>query len=216
VEYYRDIKLILQRSCAQCHSINGNAADGLVLDDTTVVDGYENTYNRLANDSDAQYGIPPIISTRTWRQTNASRYIRTFQSRRSLLMWKIMGRRLGCPISTQDDTLKANLGWFVDDLRPVPTVSLPAGRHQQGPLTVLRFGAYDSYPGLDHSSISVTANFSVNGQSAGTELAPNFQETSPYVWTLPLVNPIASLTGGRLIVRVKDLQANWPRHGSAA
>jgi hypothetical protein len=127
VEYYRDIKPILQRSCAQCHSINGNAADGLVLDDTTVVDGYENTYNRLANDSDAQYGIPPIISTRTWRQTNASRYIRTFQSRRSLLMWKIMGRRLGCPISTQDDTLKANLGWFVDDLRPVLTVSLPAG-----------------------------------------------------------------------------------------
>ena len=30
----------------------------------------------------------------SWRQTNASRYIRRFQSRRSLLIWKIMGARL--------------------------------------------------------------------------------------------------------------------------
>ena len=30
----------------------------------------------------------------TWRQTNASRYIRKFQSRRSLLVWKLFGRRL--------------------------------------------------------------------------------------------------------------------------
>jgi hypothetical protein len=47
VEYYKDIKPILQRSCVQCHSKSGNAAAGLVLDDTAIVNGYENTYNRL-------------------------------------------------------------------------------------------------------------------------------------------------------------------------
>jgi hypothetical protein len=31
---------------------------------------------------------------RSWLQTNASRYVRMFQSRRSLLAWKIFGRRL--------------------------------------------------------------------------------------------------------------------------
>ena len=35
-----------------------------------------------------------IIANGTWRQTNASRYVRAFQSRRSLLTWKIFGQRL--------------------------------------------------------------------------------------------------------------------------
>jgi uncharacterized repeat protein (TIGR01451 family) len=94
VEYYKDIKPILQRSCVQCHSQAGNAAAGLVLDDTALVKGFDNTYNRLANDSDAQWGIAPVISNHQWRQTNASRYIRMFQSRRSLLVWKVFGQRL--------------------------------------------------------------------------------------------------------------------------
>ena len=94
IEYYKDIKPILQRSCVQCHSRNGNAAAGLVLDDETLVDGYDRTYLHLASDPDALAGIPPVISSRQWRQTNASRYVRMFQSRRSLLAWKVFGRRL--------------------------------------------------------------------------------------------------------------------------
>ena len=94
VEYYRDIKPILQRSCVQCHSKSGMTEARLVLDDDTIVNGYENTYHRLANDNGARYGIAPVISNRTWRQTNASRYVRMFQSRRSLLVWKMFGRRL--------------------------------------------------------------------------------------------------------------------------
>jgi hypothetical protein len=102
VEYYRDIKPILQRSCVQCHSINGTPQAGtqeagLVLDDETIVNAYENTYNRLASDGSANYGIPPLVkvgSNSVWRQTNQSRYIRAFQSRRSLLAWKIFGQRL--------------------------------------------------------------------------------------------------------------------------
>lgn len=94
VEYYRDVKPILQRSCVKCHSKNGEAKAGLVLDDEEMVGGYENTYHRLANDSRARYGRKPVIRNGSWRQSNASRYVRRFQSRRSLLVWKIFGRRL--------------------------------------------------------------------------------------------------------------------------
>lgn len=93
VEYHRDIKPILERSCVPCHN-STNPGGQLELDDTSIVDRHENTYNRLARDEDAQYGYPPVISNGSWRQTNASRYIRKFQARRSLLVWKIFGERL--------------------------------------------------------------------------------------------------------------------------
>jgi Hydrazine synthase alpha subunit middle domain len=93
VEYHRDIKPILQRSCVACHT-RANPAGNLALDDDSIVNGFDNTYNRLADDADAKYGHKPVISNKTWRGTNASRYVRSFQSRRSLLMWKIFGERL--------------------------------------------------------------------------------------------------------------------------
>src|SRR5439155_4424329 len=46
----------------------------------------------------------PVIASRTWRQSNASRYIRMFQSRRSLLIWKIFGRRLDSWTNTDHPT----------------------------------------------------------------------------------------------------------------
>ncbi len=94
VEYYRDIKPILRRSCVQCHSVSGRQEAKLALDDETVVDEYENTFNRLARDSSAKYGIGSVLPGRGWRQTNLSRYVRAFQSRRSLLVWRVFGRRL--------------------------------------------------------------------------------------------------------------------------
>jgi Hydrazine synthase alpha subunit middle domain len=93
VEYHRDIKPILQRSCVACHT-RVNPAGNLALDDDGIVDGFDNTYNRLADDVDAKYGHKPVISGKAWRGTNASRYVRKFQSRRSLLIWKIFGERL--------------------------------------------------------------------------------------------------------------------------
>ncbi len=51
------------------------------------------TYYRLAMDAQAKFGHKPVIQNGQWRQTNASRYIREFQSRRSLLTWKIYGQR---------------------------------------------------------------------------------------------------------------------------
>lgn len=99
VEYHRDIKPILERSCVACHSEkNGKPAGNLVLDDDKPMQaGYDGqlpgTYVRLAHDQQAKYGHKPVINNGTWRQTNASRYIRMFQARRSLLVWKVHGRR---------------------------------------------------------------------------------------------------------------------------
>jgi hypothetical protein len=65
-----------------------------VFDDYANYSGLPGDYARLADDSGARWGYKPVISSATWRQSNASRYIRMFQSRRSLLIWKVFGRRL--------------------------------------------------------------------------------------------------------------------------
>jgi hypothetical protein len=133
VEYFRDIKPIIARSCLPCHqgmpasstteasrseAVGENPipassqADGnLVLDDDAIIKGVPGTYYRLAmdhGDGGARFGYKPVIHNGTWRQFNASRYIRMFQSRRSLLIWKIYGRRTD--------------GWSNDDF---PTETIP-------------------------------------------------------------------------------------------
>lgn len=98
VEYFRDVKPILDRSCAACHTAKaGRPAGNLVLDDAKTVDlpdcdDVPGTYYRLAMDAAARFGHKPVIGS--WRPPNASRYVRMFQSRRSLLVWKVFGRRL--------------------------------------------------------------------------------------------------------------------------
>jgi hypothetical protein len=100
VEYQRDIRPILERSCTACHSKSKDEPAGnLVLDaddeEVSVPNqgSYPGTYYRLAMDGGAKFGYKPVIHNGSWRQTNASRYIRQFQSRRSLLVWKILGHR---------------------------------------------------------------------------------------------------------------------------
>jgi len=98
VEFLRDIRPILQRSCVSCHTKNDPTPPGdLVLDDLATVDGLAGDYARLAADQDANFGYPPLVGYQgdgLWRQTNASRWVRAFQSRRSLLVWKVFGERL--------------------------------------------------------------------------------------------------------------------------
>jgi hypothetical protein len=126
VEYHRDIKPILARSCAACHTHKSEYPPaGLVLDDddtgTQNAFGQDavtevavpNTYFRLA--SWKRYTKPPAGAMVT--PHSASPYIVEFQSRRSLLAWKIYGRRLD--------------GWSNDDLPSVTKI---------GDLASLRFG----------------------------------------------------------------------------
>ncbi len=95
VEYYRDIKPILQQSCIQCHNTNTAQTAFLNLNDTSIVGGVENTYNILANDPTGKYGgYTPILPHGYVDSNNLSRYVRFFQSRRSLLVWKVFGQRL--------------------------------------------------------------------------------------------------------------------------
>lgn len=101
VEYFRDVRPILQRSCAACHTArDGHAPAGnLNLDADDELVQYENkgkfpgTYYRLALDNRAKFGHKPI-GYDSWGYPQASRYVRKLQSRRSLLTWKIFGRRL--------------------------------------------------------------------------------------------------------------------------
>jgi hypothetical protein len=113
VEFWRDVKPILDRSCAACHTQKNGAkpAGNLVLDDDRTVnlpdnDDVPGTYYRLAMDFAGRFGHKPIIGS--WRGANASRYVRMFQSRRSLLVWKVYGARLD--------------GWTNDDF---PTEATP-------------------------------------------------------------------------------------------
>jgi hypothetical protein len=94
VEFLRDVRPILQAKCVSCHQGGASAPGRLDLADLAPQNGLPGDYYRLAADTDARFGHPPVITNRQWRQTNASRYVRMFQSRRSLLAWKIFGQRL--------------------------------------------------------------------------------------------------------------------------
>jgi hypothetical protein len=319
VEYHRDIKPILQRSCVPCHSGQGRAEAGLVLDDEEVVSLhereevrrrererhrgsagaeraskylrrslaepeppaseeehplalYEGSYIRLARDHEARYGRPPMSPGGDWGYYNASRYIRKFQSRRSLLIWKIFGRRLdgwknddhpteavpgdrstfpagacrdeadldftgtqmpppdsgvprlsedekmmfarwvdlGCPASSSIEG-GAERGWHLDDLRPTLALSLPRAGLNSGPLSAIRIGAFDYYSGLRPGSLSVRADFPVNGRPAGSELGPLFEEKGDHIWILELSPPLRDLPAGKLTVSIADRQGNVAR-----
>ncbi len=101
VEYHRDIRPILQKSCVACHSAKDSATPASKLD--LDADGaqiqheqhgkFPGTYYRLALDERAKFGHKPV-GWDSWGYPNASRYIRKFQSRRSMLVWKVFGKRL--------------------------------------------------------------------------------------------------------------------------
>jgi hypothetical protein len=105
VEYFRDVKPIFEQSCVACHSkATEQPAGNLVLDDETIIKarnpaglGFDvslpASYARLAADAKGQWGHKPL-HRHGWTDLSASRYIRLMQSRRSLLIWKVFGRRM--------------------------------------------------------------------------------------------------------------------------
>jgi hypothetical protein len=88
VEYHRDIKPILQRSCVACHSQKLEEPAGkLVLDDDRLVEGPKWDLGNAGQ-------VPATWNTLAGNYIAVTRYVRGFQSRRSLLVWKIFGKRL--------------------------------------------------------------------------------------------------------------------------
>ncbi len=292
VEYFRDVQPILQRSCAACHtSRDGKSPAGnLDLDadaelvNLTHTGKFPGTYYRLALDAQAQFGHKPVIHNGSWRQTNASRYIRKFQSRRSLLVWKIYGRRLdgwnnddfptakvpgdpetlehagvavpntqanrdrsdldyrgqsmppagavaagkveplsdedrrtltrwidlGCPIDRDEEAVltgERGFGWMGDDKRPTLALTLPR-RGENQKFDRILIGTFDYYSGLVADSLSITADFDIDGITAGDNLASRFASSSPGVWEMKLKQPISKLATGTLTVQVRDQQGN--------
>jgi hypothetical protein len=139
VEYWRDIKPILQRSCVACHSSKSAIDQVLVASAATNVAGnldldaddqlvqveqqgkFPGTYYRLAMDERAKFGYKPI-GYDSWGYPNASRYIRKMQSRRSLLVWKVFGERLdGFSNDDHPSEPEPGAGYFVHKGQRVPT-----------------------------------------------------------------------------------------------
>jgi hypothetical protein len=140
VEYYRDIRPILDHSCVVCHNQkDGKPAGNLALDNDSRIrrNGYPEpmsaTYYRLAGQGE-QYtaNILPFGGSqpKTGNGFNsmsryASPYIVKSQSRRSLLIWKLYGRRLdGLPEKPlpgrESDHQRAQVIDFKGSIMPPP------------------------------------------------------------------------------------------------
>ncbi len=272
VEFFQDIRPVLQTQCVSCHN-ETDMAGQLDLSDLTLVDDLPGDYRRLAKDESAEYGYPPVIQNGTWRQTNASRYIRKFQSRRSLLTWKIFGERLdgwantdhptesvpgdpntlpsgananqadldfiasvahpeggmdalsmtqkmnfarwidlGAPIDLSAIRGNPGLGWFLDDLKPTLSISLPRINYNLNPVREIRFGVADANSGVDTSSLSFSADFMVNGRPAGAELIDLFTINGAGVYQLILDSTIPTDQIERhIMAEVADNQGNITR-----
>jgi hypothetical protein len=294
VEFHRDVKPILDRSCVACHTQKvDKPAGNLVLDDDQlrkdhIAVSVPGTYYRLASDPKALFGHKPPGGQSGWGEgMRKSRYVWAFQSRRSLLIWKLYGARLdgfsnddhpmeaapgdpstlelkgkrveltpenrspadvgytgdimpppeavkegkvkplsdedrltlvrwidlGCPIDLDYDTKKPDergYGWMLDDTRPTLTLTYPkAGANPL--LTRILVGMHDYNTGLDVQSFQVVADFKLDGNAAGENLASKFKEKSTGVWEWTLAKPVTDLPKGTLTVSVKDRQGNVTR-----
>ncbi|MEW6160702.1 MAG: hypothetical protein AB1813_25000 [Verrucomicrobiota bacterium] len=274
VEFYRDIRPLLQKSCTSCHSRTNDPAPGnLVLDDHALYGNLPGDYARLAADDGARWGHTPLVrvgGNPQWRQSNASRYVRMFQSRRSLLIWKLFGERLdgwsneqhptertpgdpatlpaganinaadldytgeimpppnsgvppltedekmtfvrwidlGCPINLDEFGPNRDFGWFLDDNRPALMVSSPQANRNAQPLSEIRVGVADAYSGIQPDSLSIKADFTVNGLPAGTELAGRGTWVDGGIYSVPIDPPLAQLDRSNVTVSVRDRQGN--------
>ena len=69
----------------------------------------------------------------------------------------------------------------------------------------------DAVSGLDLSSLSVTADFTIDKDDPGRELSSLFRQVTPGVWELRLKTPIQSLSQGKLTVQIADQDRNVSR-----
>jgi hypothetical protein len=93
VEYKRDIRPILDRSCVACHTKSwSEPAGGLVLDDDD--DSQLEDVQLVEGDEAPRLPLPATYRRLASRRGRDSFYMRRFQSRNSYLIWKVHGRRL--------------------------------------------------------------------------------------------------------------------------
>jgi hypothetical protein len=118
---------------------------------------------------------------------------------------------LGCPIDrAADEPDQSSLGWFLDEGRPTLTLTYPHAGANKEPLTRILFGMHDYGSGLDLASLSVTADFEIDGIKPG-EKAAKFKPLPDSRWEMRLQKAITDLPRGRVTVSVKDRQGNVSR-----
>jgi hypothetical protein len=87
VEYHRDVRPIFERSCVACHTQKADKPAGkLVLDDDRPVQGPRWDMGNAGM-------VPATYNTLAGNYLGITRYVRGLQARRSLLVWKVFGRR---------------------------------------------------------------------------------------------------------------------------
>jgi hypothetical protein len=117
---------------------------------------------------------------------------------------------LGCPIDLDFDPAhpeRRGYGWLLDENRPTLAVAYPkSGGNEK--LERILLGMFDYNTGLDTKSLSVKADFAVDGIPAGRDLASKFKQLPDWRWELRLNKPIEQLKKGKLTITVKDIQGN--------
>jgi hypothetical protein len=135
----------------------------------------------------------------------------TDEDRRTIFRWI----DLGCPIDLEYDPDRPEYngpgsGWMDDETRPALAVTQPlAGRNDR--LERILIGAADAYTGIDAGSLTVTADFEIDGIAAGANLAERFQPLPEGRWQWNLTQPITELDRATLTVSIRDRQGNVTR-----
>jgi hypothetical protein len=205
VEYLRDVKPILQRSCAACHTSRGDKAPAGKLDldaDSELISAehegkFPGTYYRLALDERARFGHKPV-GCDSWGYPNASRYIRMLQSRRSLLVWKVFGARLD-GFSNDDHPSEAKPGDGTLVLRG-KKVDVNMNRHRADidytgsrmpPPDAMKEGKVQA---LSDEDLRTIARWIDLGCPIDLDYDPSHPEKTGYGWALDDQRPTLTLT----------------------
>jgi hypothetical protein len=121
---------------------------------------------------------------------------------------------IGCPIDLDYDPSQPSergRGWLLDEGRPTLTLASPEPGERIEPLSRILIGMHDYATGLDLASLSVTADFPIDGADPGANLAERFTALDENRWELRLKTPIRKLDRGVVTVSVKDRQGNTSR-----
>ncbi len=119
---------------------------------------------------------------------------------------------LGAPIDLSVIRGSPGMGWFLDDLKPTLTISQPRINFNAGLVNLIRLGMADGNSGLDMSTLSVMADFTVNGRPANNELGDLLVNTSDGVYELTLSQPVPVDDLERHVrAEVADVQGNITR-----
>ena len=115
---------------------------------------------------------------------------------------------IGCPIDSEYVAGEPGRGWMLDEGRPTLTVALPKAGTSHDPLTQVLLGMHDYLSGLAAESLSIVADFEIDGIRAGENLASRFKPLPGNRWEFVLQEPVAKLNRGTLTVSIKDRQGN--------